>query len=391
MNNGTPPEIQVSGLSKRYLAGSTFDILRHALGWGYDCDVIEALHNISFAVRRGGLLGVLGRNGAGKSTLLRVVAGVYHPDGGTVVLRSAPTAVFEMGFRSHPFLTGRQFCYRYLALRGVPRRLWTRKAEEVKEFSELDHFFEQPIRAYSSGMTARLYFSAVTSVPAEVILLDEILCVGDAHFAGKSFKRLLRLLDGNTCGVLVSHDWLTATRLCDDILILDQGKCSFLGSAEDAVRQFLAPVISVTGKCRFTDKDKLCSQPVSFVTGETLKLQFDVTCDTDDAVGIAAAIELPKLGMVVAVVKEVMIFRGRGHHRICLQIPRFPIRSRRCYLSLFLSAPLQPGESATREGFDQISWTTGRSIVLQNVAETGVEPVLNAELGWRRINDEVPA
>lgn len=381
-----PVDVEFSSVDKDFLFGTFTDILWDVIGVKRCFNRYKALHDISFKVPRGELLGVLGRNGAGKSTLLRVAGGIYSPDSGKVYMRTNPTALIEMGLYGNQHLTGRQFCEIYLAFRDIPKRTISELIEDIWEFSELDNYFDESILTYSSGMAARLMFGAITAVPARIVLLDEILSVGDQHFQGKSYARLMNMISRGASGILATHDWFTAVRLCSKIMILDKGDVQFHGSSLEAVRRYLDLAPTLTGKVFFCDKDNMTQTPLSVAPGKPLELTFDVESTINTPFSIRCALEIPRLAMVVIVTDDYVIRNGKGCYRVSLEISEFPVNQPECLLSLFIGKPRRQGEGATRELYDQISWTTGNSIRLINEeAQFDSMGVIHRPLQWRRL------
>lgn len=346
----------------------------------------RALDDLSFSVPRGQLLGVLGRNGAGKSTLLRVAGGIYSPDSGSVETRTTPTALIEMGLYGNQHLTGRKFCQVYLDFRNVKKSRQKQLLDDIHEFSELDEYFDEPINTYSAGMKARLMFGAITAVPAEIVLLDEILSVGDQHFQGKSYRRLISMVSKGASGILATHDWFTATRLCSNIMILNKGQVEFSGDSLTAVRQYLQLAPELSHKVIFCNKKALADTPLEIIAGKPFYLDFNAESSIDEPFAIGIAVEIPSIAMVVLLSNNHICAGGKGQHSIQIQMPAFPVGQRECMLSLFIYEPRRPGEAGTRQGHDQISWTSGDSIRLVNTAwipeATGV---IHRKLNWRRI------
>jgi lipopolysaccharide transport system ATP-binding protein len=192
-----------------------------------------ALEDVSLTLRRGERLGVIGRNGAGKSTLLRVVAGILAPDRGSV--RRAPVSCqllsLALGFTPH--LSGRDNAVLSGLMLGLRRRDIVARLPAIREFSELGEFFEQPIAAYSSGMTMRLAFSVAIQVEPDVLLIDEVIAVGDTEFQQKSGAALrARMGEGHTV-VLVSHSEEQIAKLCDRVIWIEHGKSVLEGDRDD--------------------------------------------------------------------------------------------------------------------------------------------------------------
>ena len=380
-------DLEFSSVSKFFLLGGIGDVIRDIFRATLRGTRYMALDNISFTVPKGELLGILGRNGAGKSTLLRVAGGVYQPDTGKVFSRKNPTAIFEMGILGNQHLTGRSFCERYLLFKGVSKRALPRLLEDIMEFTELEEYFDEPMRAYSSGMRARLMFAVITALPAEVVLLDEVLAVGDTHFQGKSYRRLIKMIGHGASGIFATHDWFTAVRLCSRIIILDKGKVEFDGSSMEAARRYLdlAPVLSK--RVSFKNHNELISESAYYRPAETFNLSFEVKSEIDDPFAVGLAIEIPKLAVVVIIRNDVIVKSGKGDYKIVVNIPHFPVKTVDCYLSLFLSKPRKGREMTTEEIFDQVSWTSGDSIRLINVSVTeNEEGIIYRRLVWKKVD-----
>lgn len=383
-------DVAFSGVTKEFLIGSFKNVIRSLLGLDPGCKKVTALRDISFEIPRGELMGVLGRNGSGKSTLLRVAAGVYHPERGTVILRRNPTAMFEMGLFGNQHLTGRQFCSVFFTFMNVPQKKQAALIEEVKDFSEIENYFEEPMKTYSSGMLARVLFTAMTSVPAGIILLDEILSVGDEHFQGKSYKRLVRMISHGASGILATHDWAAATRLCSNIIVLDKGSMDVVRSSQEATRDYLKPHIRLTRRVFFLQKEKLQKAVLPYQSGRPFEFSFEVESTIDESFSVAMALEIPRLGVVAVLSNDNMVHGGRGIYRITAQIAQFPISYYECYLSLFLVKPRRTGEIATEEIYDQISWTNGESIRLYSedarFFEDAPESIVHRSFSWKQVS-----
>lgn len=195
-----------------------------------------ALQDISFAVEKGERLGVLGFNGAGKSTLLKVVAGVLKPTKGTVRVKGVIAPMLELGAGFDMNYSGKENIYLYGATMGYSRPYLEEKFDEIVAFSELEEFIDVPLKNYSSGMRARLGFSIASAVEPEILILDEVLSVGDAKFRAKSEKRITDMFERGVTVLFVSHNTSQVLRLCDKAIILDKGKIIARGDAEDVCK-----------------------------------------------------------------------------------------------------------------------------------------------------------
>ena len=192
-----------------------------------------ALRDISFEVQPGERLGVLGFNGAGKSTLLKVIAGVMKPTTGTVEIRGVVAPLLELGAGFDMNYSGRENIFLYGATMGFSRKYIQERYNEILEFSELKNFIDAPVKNYSSGMRARLGFSIATAVEPEVLIVDEVLSVGDAKFRGKSEKKIQSMFDKGVTVLFVSHNTAQVRSLCNTAILLDKGKIIAQGEASE--------------------------------------------------------------------------------------------------------------------------------------------------------------
>jgi lipopolysaccharide transport system ATP-binding protein len=188
-----------------------------------------ALHNVSFTLARGESLAVVGPNGAGKSTLLSLVAGLAKPDSGTVQVRGRIAALLELGSGFHPDLTGAENVRLNAALLGLTRRETTQRFEEIVEFSGVGEFIDEPLRTYSSGMVLRLAFSVAINIDPDILLIDEVLAVGDQTFQAKCAEKLHDLRSQGKTLLCVSHSAGIVQQLCDRAIWLDHGELMMTG------------------------------------------------------------------------------------------------------------------------------------------------------------------
>ncbi len=197
-----------------------------------------ALDHVSFTVKKGETLGLIGRNGAGKSTMLKVISGILKPTQGSVVCRGNIVPMLELGSGFDFDLTGRENIFLNGAILGYSEEFLTAKYDEIVAFSELGQFIETPIRNYSSGMLARLAFSIASVVKPEVLIVDEILAVGDAAFQEKSRKRMMELMGGGTTVLFVSHSLEQVREMCRRVVWLEGGQIKMMGRAEDVCDKY---------------------------------------------------------------------------------------------------------------------------------------------------------
>lgn len=192
-----------------------------------------ALKNIRFEVKRGEVLGIIGHNGAGKSTLLKVISGILKPTSGTVQVNGVVVPMLELGSGFDFDLTGRENIFLNGSILGYSEKFLKEKYDEIVEFSELGQFIDVPLRNYSSGMVMRLAFSIATVVQPDILIVDEILAVGDADFQEKSKKRMLELMGGGTTVLFVSHSLDQVREMCDKVIWLDHGQMKMIGDTQE--------------------------------------------------------------------------------------------------------------------------------------------------------------
>ena len=194
-----------------------------------------ALNHVDLAVQDGEILGIIGRNGAGKSTLLKVISRVLIPTEGRVRIRGKVSPLLELGAGFHPELTGRENIFLNGTLLGHTRREIHSHLDEIIEFAELGAFIDSPLRTYSSGMVARLGFAIATTWKPEILILDEVLAVGDEEFRHKCQVRLEKYRDHGTTTLLVTHDSTTVENLCSRAVWLDHGQIKAIGPSREVV------------------------------------------------------------------------------------------------------------------------------------------------------------
>lgn len=187
-------------------------------------DEFLAVNDVSFEVNPGESVALIGRNGAGKSTLLKMITGLYPPDSGQIRLRGRIAALIELGAGFNPILSGRENIYVNAAVLGMKKREVDRKLDEIIDFAELDRFIDMPLKSYSSGMKVRLGFAVASQLEPDLLLIDEVLAVGDATFRAKCHRRLSKLLENGTAFLLVSHNHHTLLSTCSRGVALNKGQ-----------------------------------------------------------------------------------------------------------------------------------------------------------------------
>jgi ABC-type polysaccharide/polyol phosphate transport system ATPase subunit len=210
-------------------------------------DHFHALKNVSFEVETGESLAVIGHNGAGKSTLLSLVAGLYQPDGGVVSVNGRIAALLELGSGFHGDLTGRENVRLNAALLGLSRKKTEACFDSIVEFSGIGDFIDEPLRTYSSGMVMRLAFSVAVNVDPDILLIDEVLAVGDAVFQAKCFEKLRQFHRAGRTLLAVSHGHAMIRELCHRAIWLDHGQVVMLGVLDDVLEAYTSSQIAVAG------------------------------------------------------------------------------------------------------------------------------------------------
>jgi ABC-type polysaccharide/polyol phosphate transport system ATPase subunit len=197
-----------------------------------------ALQDINFEVQRGEVFGVIGRNGAGKSTMLKVMARVLHPTRGRIVMRGKIAPLLELGAGFHPELTGRENIYLNSSLLGHTRKQVDGLFASIVDFAEIGDFIDAPLRTFSTGMVARLGFSVATCMRPDVLLVDEVLSVGDSRFQDKCLERMNAYQKQGTTIVIVSHSMETIRNFCSRALLLDHGRATALGDVVEVIQHY---------------------------------------------------------------------------------------------------------------------------------------------------------
>lgn len=217
-------------LNKMSIKKSLFSIKKSNI------ETFEAVHGISFQVPEGQIMGVVGKNGSGKSTMLKAIAGIFTADEGEIDLHGHSISLLSIGVGFDKRLSGRENIFLSGLLLGFSEKQIKEKMDEIIEFSELGNFIDKPVKTYSSGMYSKLAFSITAILETEIMLIDEVLSVGDAKFKKKSYKKMKSLINQkNRTVIIVSHSSDTLRKLCDIILWLHDGNIKMLGSVEEVL------------------------------------------------------------------------------------------------------------------------------------------------------------
>lgn len=210
-------------------------------------DIIWALKDVSFEVQRGEVLGIIGRNGAGKSTLLKILSRITHPTSGRVELHGRVSSLLEVGTGFHPELTGRENIYLNGTILGMRKAEIDRKFDEIVSFSGVEKYIYTPVKFYSSGMRVRLAFSVAAYLEPEILLIDEVLAVGDAEFQKKCLGKMGEVAREGRTVLFVSHNMASIQSLCSKNMVLNSGQVEYLGSTQDAIDIYLSNIMSNQG------------------------------------------------------------------------------------------------------------------------------------------------
>ena len=259
------PIIKAEGLAKQYRVGTSepsYRTLRDAItgvaaapfrllsrsGRNSRGEFVWALNDLSFDAQPGEVIGIIGRNGAGKSTLLKVLSRITEPTRGRADLYGRVSSLLEVGTGFHPELTGRENVFLNGAILGMSRNEIKRKFDEIVAFSDIEKFIDTPVKWYSSGMYLRLAFSVAAHLEPEILIVDEVLAVGDASFQRKCLNKMQSVSEQGRTVLFVSHDMTAVTRLCPRAILLDQGKVLSDGPAHEVVSAYLTSGVGTTAE-----------------------------------------------------------------------------------------------------------------------------------------------
>lgn len=231
-------KLQYKCLRKTSVKNGLFSIKRNRT------ETVEALKGISFRLRKGEILGVIGKNGSGKSTLVRVLAGIFEPDEGSVNMHGHTVSLMSIGVGFQKKLSGRENILLSGMLLGFRENEIRQKMDEIITFSELGDFIDRPVKTYSSGMYSKLAFSITAILETEIMLIDEVLSVGDAQFKKKSLKKMKQLItDKDRTVIIVSHSNETLQELCDELLWLHEGEVKMQGDTKQVIEAYMKYIL----------------------------------------------------------------------------------------------------------------------------------------------------
>ncbi len=355
-----PPDlaVQVAGLGKKYRIGALQDrsrmlveVLSEATLWPVRAarsllgrqrtrselttSIIWALRDVSFEVERGEVMGIIGPNGAGKSTLLKVLTRITHPDEGYARIRGRVGSLLEVGTGFHAELTGRENIYLNGAILGMHRHEIDRKFDEIVAFSGVERFIDTPVKRYSSGMYLRLAFSVAAHLETDILLVDEVLAVGDAEFQKKCLGKMSRVAHEGRTVLFVGHNMAAVQHLCQSAIWLERGRVRQHGPVEDVIRAYLSALDAESPDTRFPLMNPqygvgFADCQVHLVGGSngearTLRVELGVLAEQDTPrIGIGLGL-ITETGAVVttldAKITNFIFDMQKGVNRFVLEVP----------------------------------------------------------------------
>lgn len=310
------PIIRATRIAKQYKIGShqnSYNTLRDTLAGmvraplkrlkaNQDAETIMALQDVSFEVASGEVLGIIGRNGAGKSTLLKVLARITEPSSGRIDLFGRVASLLEVGTGFHPELTGRENTYLNGAIMGMTRNEIQRKFDEIVAFSEVESFIDTPVKHYSSGMYLRLAFAVAAHLDPDILLVDEVLAVGDARFQRKCLDKMEDVKQAGRTVVFVSHNMPAVTRLCPRTILLEDGAIAFDGPSHEAVGLYLGAGTRTNAGREWKDLRDAPGNEIVRLRGIRVRTEDGQICESIDirtTVGIEMEFEVIQPGHVL--------------------------------------------------------------------------------------------
>jgi lipopolysaccharide transport system ATP-binding protein len=355
--------ISIENVTKKYRLGQlgpSGDGLRHRLERGVrslfskpstllgdsrpkDSGEFLALNNVSFQVKPGEVLGIIGRNGAGKSTLLKILSRITPPTSGQIRVKGRIASLLEVGTGFHPDLTGRENIFLNGAILGMSRVEITRKLDEIIAFAEIEKFIDTPVKRYSSGMYVRLAFAVAAHLEPEILIVDEVLAVGDAQFQAKCIGKMNEVAQSRGRTVLfVSHQMSAVRKLCNAGLLLSAGTTDGPGAVEDVIQAYLG---KITASERTLDLTKVkhdayaigtarlerlsVDEDCTLAYGEGLKIHFDLTSDSAlSGCVLGMAFDTAEGYRVMTLDSDVdgrALTFAKGRHRVTFTLPRNPL------------------------------------------------------------------
>jgi len=335
----------------RRLATAPFDWLARTLRHASDEETLWALRHVSFQVRRGEVVGIIGRNGAGKSTLLKILSRITEPSEGRAVIRGRVGSLLEVGTGFHPELTGRENVYLNGAILGMKRAEIARKFDEIVAFAEVERFMDTPVKHYSSGMYVRLAFAVAAHLETEVLLVDEVLAVGDVPFQEKCLGKMANVAHEGRTVLFVSHNISAVEQLCDRAVVLARGSVAADGPAKETAQGYWRSVHESPAESLAERTDRRGTRALKFTGLRLLDAGGGETPYATAGAEATLALEYEaKDGQPLQNVHVAMALRGRLDQPVCHLSTRVASRdfekvpARGIFLCRVPKLPLQPGQ-----------------------------------------------
>jgi lipopolysaccharide transport system ATP-binding protein len=279
-------------------------------------DVIWALKDVSFEVKQGEVVGIIGRNGAGKTTLLKILSRITEPTSGRAVINGRVSSLLEVGTGFHPELTGRENVYLNGTVLGMSKQEVDRKFDEIVGFSGVEKFIDTPVKRYSSGMQVRLAFSVAAHLEPEILLIDEVLAVGDAAFQKKCLGKMGEVARAGRTVLFVSHNMLAIDNLCDWATLVEAGQLVATGATSEIIGQYLTMFDTTAGSCDLTESviKRRGTGEARFQRVEILSTSGESTSSIPMGKGMTIRMEILAQSQLKAVEIVVSFFNAQGLH-----------------------------------------------------------------------------
>ncbi|MDX2217291.1 MAG: ABC transporter ATP-binding protein [Oculatellaceae cyanobacterium bins.114] len=362
------PIVQVDNLSKRYYLGQSserYHSFRDAIARQAKSllnpfrrksktarrDEFWALKEVSFAIQPGDRVGIVGRNGAGKSTLLKILSQITEPTSGEVRIRGRVASLLEVGTGFHPELTGRENIFLNGAILGMSQAEIRRKFDEIVAFAEVESFLDTPVKRYSSGMYVRLAFAVAAHLEPEILIVDEVLAVGDAQFQSKCLGKMQDVAHSGRTVLFVSHNMAAVRQLCTSALLMQRGELVMTGSAEQIVNRYLSTAQDESAQLgqvsqygielvdmTLQDAEGCITRSPIFDRDYTLKLQFHAHSPLSDC-GVVVRVH-DAVGTLVSSIcsteEGIAPFPLKGDRQMMFDLPRMPLFPGQYRVSVFV-------------------------------------------------------
>ncbi len=367
-------DLELKKVSKKYRIRREVDtnasFIRKLLSLRKRKEDFWALKDISFSVQRAEALGIIGHNGAGKSTILKLLSRITTPSAGEIMINGRLSALIEVGSGFHPELTGRENIYLNGSILGMLRREITKKLDSIVEFAELRQFIDTPVKRYSSGMYVRLGFSIAAHLDPDILLLDEVLAVGDAAFQQKCIQRITELKKNGTTIVFISHDLRAVQKLCDRVILLKSGQIEADGDPQETIALYESSSRNLHAQARAAGVQEASREAV--VTSLSFYNDEDQEClSFETGMPMKAVLKYEVYKPLVDVIFEVQFYSQEG--RLCSFFSSETLPGR---------IDLQPGEGTIV--FDCSSVGLGPGVYFIDTGIRNRQAPFGIDIDWRK-------